>query len=94
MNWKWLWYAVIIFIVGVGAYTGVIIIELIKDDSQDTAQKIKIEYEKAYFEGQRAAIEGDFKIVKLNSNTYLWVKSPYCDTTKPYKDTIQIKPTY
>lgn len=94
MKWKWLWYTVIIFIVGVGCYTGVIIVELIKDDSRETILKIKIEYEKAYFEGQRAAMEGDLKIRKLDNRTYLWVKTPYADSTKPYKDTILVTPTY
>ena len=94
MKWKWLWYTVIIFIVGVGCYTGVIIVELIKDDPRETILKVKIEYEKAYFEGQRAAMEGDLKIRKLDNRTYLWVKTPYADSTKPYKDTILITPAY
>lgn len=93
-KWKWLWYAVIVFIISVGGFTGVVIVELIRDDSKDTQQKITIEYEKAYFEGQRAAMEGDLKIKKLDNKTYMWIKTPHADSTKPYKDTILINASY
>lgn len=38
--------------------------------------------EKAYFEGQRDAINGDVKI-KLEDSIYVWTKSPWNDGRKP-----------
>lgn len=33
--------------------------------------------EQGYFEGQRDAMKGDWKIKKVNDSCYVWVKSPW-----------------
>jgi len=52
-------------------------------DKEGTEKNIKESCEKAYFEGQRDAIDGDIRI-KLNSDsTYVWTKSCWNSGTKP-----------
>jgi hypothetical protein len=39
------------------------------------------EREKAFFWGQKNAIEGDIRIKKINDSTWIWAKSPWDDGT-------------
>jgi len=39
--------------------------------------------EKAYFEGQRDAMKGDWKIVQQSDSCYNWVKSPWKNGREP-----------
>lgn len=39
--------------------------------------------EKAYFEGQKDAIEGDVRIKKNKDSIYIWEKSPWNNGSKP-----------
>jgi hypothetical protein len=45
--------------------------------------KMKREVEKAYFEGQKDAINGDIRIEKNEDSVYVWTKSPWDDNCKP-----------
>jgi hypothetical protein len=38
---------------------------------------MKKEMERAYFEGQKAALSGDFRIIKEENGCYSWSKSPW-----------------
>lgn len=40
--------------------------------------------EQAYFEGQRDAMKGDWKIVQQSDSCYHWVKSPWKNGRQPY----------
>ena len=44
---------------------------------------IKKVMEKAYFEGQRDAMKGDWKIKKTDDSCYVWVKSPWRVESEP-----------
>lgn len=58
-------------------------------DEKETADLIQISLEKAYFEGQRDALNGEIKI-KLNSDSvYYWIESPWNSGCSPL-----YKPTY
>jgi len=39
--------------------------------------------EKAYFEGQKDAINGEFRIKINKDSVFIWVKSPWDDNRKP-----------
>lgn len=43
--------------------------------SSSIQQVLKKEAERAYFEGQRDAIEGDIRIKKTKKNCWVWTKS-------------------
>jgi hypothetical protein len=45
-----------------------------------TAQEIS---EKAYFEGQRDALDGDIRIKMGKDSAFIWVKSPWNNGDKP-----------
>jgi prepilin-type N-terminal cleavage/methylation domain-containing protein len=44
---------------------------------------VKKEKEKAYYDGQRDALEGDVRIKKISASQYIWIKSPWDDGTEP-----------
>lgn len=46
-------------------------------------KEIKIHCEKAYFEGQRDALNNDIRIKLSKDSIYIWIKSPWNDDTKP-----------
>jgi len=48
-----------------------------------TEEQITIALEKAYFEGQRDAINGDIRIKLSKDSVYNWIKSPWNESTKP-----------
>lgn len=50
-------------------------IEREKEKSTSIQQVIKKECERAYFEGQRDAIEGDIRIKKTKESCWIWTKS-------------------
>ncbi len=39
--------------------------------------------EKAYFEGQKDAIQGDIRIKQINDTSYIWIKSPWDSGSNP-----------
>jgi len=41
------------------------------------------ELERAYYEGQRDAINGDIRIKRNIDSCYIWVKSPWDDGSEP-----------
>lgn len=45
--------------------------------------------EKAYFEGQKDALEGDIRIKLISDSIYVWTKSPWDNGDKPI-----FNPTY
>jgi uncharacterized membrane protein YvbJ len=47
-----------------------------------TESKITEILERAYFEGQKDALEGDIRIKKIGGK-YSWIKSPWDSNTKP-----------
>ena len=52
-------------------------------DTKELTQKATEACERAYFEGQRDALDGDVRI-KLNKDScYQWVKSPWNNGQKP-----------
>ena len=58
-------------------------------DETATNLKIKEAVEKAYFEGQRDAINEDVRIELNSDSIYIWTKSCWDDGTKPI-----FNPTY
>jgi hypothetical protein len=50
----------------------------------------KKEREKAFFWGQKAAIEGDIRVKKINDSTWIWIKSPWNDGTQPSIVTLHV----
>ena len=48
------------------------------------------EREKAFFWGQKNAIEGDIRIKKINDSTWIWIKSPWNDGTQPSVVTLHV----
>lgn len=51
-----------------------------KKELMQTAQEIS---EKAYFEGQRDALDGDVRIKMGKDSAFIWVKSPWNNGDKP-----------
>jgi len=48
-------------------------------DKKETQEFI----EKAYFEGQRDALDGNVRIRLNTDSSYIWIKSPWDDRTPP-----------
>jgi hypothetical protein len=52
-------------------------------DTKEVEKAFTQEIEKAYFEGQKDAINGDIKIKLNNDSIYQWIKSPWNDNREP-----------
>lgn len=58
-------------------------------NKDDIKVLMKDVYERAFFEGQRRALNGDVRIKLGSDSTYIWVKSPFDDGSSP-----SFKPTF
>jgi hypothetical protein len=91
---KWIWWLVIGIVVLLGAYAIYACIDIMTTGVDKENKEKKILYERGYFEGQRDALDSDIRIKKLDNRHYVWLKTPYDDTTKPVKDTIVVSSGY
>ncbi len=48
-----------------------------------TKKTIFEQIEKAYFEGQKDALNGDIRIKKTSDSCYVWIKSPWDNKREP-----------
>lgn len=87
-------WVVIVFVCLLGAYAIYAVIDVLKSDTRNLKLEEKKKYEQTYFEAQRDALSGDVRIKKLDNRTWVWVKPPYNDTTKPFSDTIYVISVY
>lgn len=85
---NFLWGLVFSVIIGLGGYSIWVIYDVIKNQKVTLTIEENKKFEKAYFEGQRDALDGDIRIKRIDARTYIWLKTPHSDTTKPFKDTL------
>jgi hypothetical protein len=52
-------------------------------DKEEVMQKAQEACERAYFEGQRDALDGDVRIKMNKDSFFIWVKSPWNNGDKP-----------
>ena len=52
-------------------------------DKKEVMQKAQEACERAYFEGQRDALDGDVRIKMGKDSAFIWVKSPWDNGDKP-----------
>lgn len=52
-------------------------------DKKELTQKVQEACERAYFEGQRDALDGDIRIKMGKDSSYIWIKSPWNNGDKP-----------
>lgn len=78
------------FLIALAIYLGFLVITALKsryDNQKEAAplvDMLKIEMEKSYFEGQKAALTGDVRIeLDSTSGEWSWIKSPWNDGTHP-----------
>lgn len=57
-------------------------ISLVRNSNKELDKVLTESLEKAYFEGHRAAIEGDIHI-KMTEDGYVWIKSPWTNGQEP-----------
>jgi hypothetical protein len=65
-------------IIGVGA-----LIWLVFAFTKYKGEKIQEHLERAYFEGQKDALQGDIRIKRNNDSCWIWIKSPWNSGEEP-----------
>lgn len=85
---KWVWWGVIAVIVLLGIYSIYAVVDTIAASRTDTQVEERKAFEQAYFEGQRDALSGDVRIRMVDNRTFVWLRSPWADKTKPFSDTL------
>ena len=81
-NFKVILIGIIFVSVGVGS---LISLKLSSDEKNldVLTNVVTIELERAYFEGQKDAIEGDIRIELTDSGNYIWTSSPWDSGEEP-----------